>query len=266
MLRSIDHIVILVRDLTRAAADYERAGFTVTPGGEHADGTTHNALIPFADGTYCELIAFKEPDRPVVHKWWPLLAAGGGLIDYALAADDLAVEAARLRQAGLPIGELTEGGRMRPDGERLRWRTLPVGRGAGRPSLPFLIEDLTPRTGRVPGGPATRHALGARRLAGLTLVTADIAGAARAMEHLLGPDARQVPARPAVEGKSFLFRIGLQWLELLQPADPTSEAGLWLHDRGEGPYEVVLTRGDAAGPGDGQLIAGNLHGARIRLA
>src|SRR5207249_370550 len=32
-------------------------GFTVVPGGVHAGGLTHNALIPFADGRYLELLA-----------------------------------------------------------------------------------------------------------------------------------------------------------------------------------------------------------------
>jgi hypothetical protein len=35
--------VILVRDLDRAVRDYKGLGFTVTLGGEHADGLTRNA-------------------------------------------------------------------------------------------------------------------------------------------------------------------------------------------------------------------------------
>ena len=49
MLTHLDHLVILVRDLGRAVRGYEELGFTVTPGGEHADGLTRNALIPFGD-------------------------------------------------------------------------------------------------------------------------------------------------------------------------------------------------------------------------
>ena len=68
MLQNIDHIVIVVRDLARASADYARAGFTVTPGGEHTGGATHNALITFADGAYLELLAFKVPGK-TEHRW-----------------------------------------------------------------------------------------------------------------------------------------------------------------------------------------------------
>jgi hypothetical protein len=36
----IDHIIIGVRDLAQASADYAGAGFTVLPGGEHTGGGT----------------------------------------------------------------------------------------------------------------------------------------------------------------------------------------------------------------------------------
>jgi Glyoxalase-like domain len=62
LLTRLDHLVILVNDLDLAAADYERLGFTVTPGGEHADGLTRNALIPFDDGFYFKLVS--APDVP----------------------------------------------------------------------------------------------------------------------------------------------------------------------------------------------------------
>ena len=58
MIRALDHIVIVAQDLNVVIASYAAAGFTVAPGGTHADGATHNALIVFADDTYIELIAF----------------------------------------------------------------------------------------------------------------------------------------------------------------------------------------------------------------
>ncbi|MEI6179461.1 MAG: VOC family protein, partial [Chloroflexales bacterium] len=51
VISAIDHLVILVGNLAAAVADYEALGFTITPGGEHTDGATHNALISFADGS-----------------------------------------------------------------------------------------------------------------------------------------------------------------------------------------------------------------------
>jgi hypothetical protein len=49
-----------------------------------------------------------------------------------------------------------EGGRIRPDGVQLKWRTLGL-----KPPLPFVIEDVTGRELRVPGGAAADHANGA---------------------------------------------------------------------------------------------------------
>lgn len=267
MLRSIDHIVVLVRDLARASADYERAGFTVTPGGEHAGGATHNALISFEDGAYFELIAFREPDRPQEHRWWPRVAQGEGLVDYALLSDGLAADAARARGRGLPLRDPVDGGRLRPDGQRIAWRSLMLGRGVGHAALPFVIEDVTPRELRVPGGPATAHRLPVARVAGVTIVAADLAAGAGALATLLGGDG--AAARPAVEGAGAArrFQLGQHWIEVVEPADGGGALAEFLTTRGEGPYEVVLSGAGGAEPGDGELLPPErTHGARIRVA
>jgi hypothetical protein len=58
----LDHLVMLVGYLDRAVRDYEELGFTVTPGGEHADGLTHNALIPFRDRSYFPARGLSGPE------------------------------------------------------------------------------------------------------------------------------------------------------------------------------------------------------------
>ncbi len=47
-----DHAVVIVPRISKATEGYRWAGFTVIPGGRHEGGTTHNALIPFRDGSY----------------------------------------------------------------------------------------------------------------------------------------------------------------------------------------------------------------------
>ena len=93
MLTRLDHLVILVYDLERAVRGYEELGFTVTPGGEHADGLTHNALVAFEDGSYLELVAFLDPHDPRdnVWGWRTFLPVGGGLIEYCAASGSAAV-------------------------------------------------------------------------------------------------------------------------------------------------------------------------------
>ncbi len=264
MLHRIDHIVILVRDLDEASANWSRAGFTVTPGGTHAAGTTHNALVTFEDGTYFELIAFFEPDTQQEHRWWPRVADGEGLIDYALLSDDLNTDAAGFRGRGLVVEGPSDGGRKRPDGQEISWRSAMLGRGIGNPTLPFVIEDVTARELRVPGGGAARHALEVARVAGLTLVTDNLDEAATALTSLFGAPGEDVIAE---EGAMLRFAIGDQWLAVLQPGDPHSPAGQHLRARDEGPYEVTLASATDATPGTGELLPlDRTNGARIRVS
>ncbi len=170
MLRQLDHVVLVVRDLTTAVDDHRRRGFTVTPGGVHADGLTHNALVPFADGSYLEIVAFRDLSRSLTHRWWKVAASGGGFADFALLSDDLAADAAALGDILLRAPAL--GGRVRPDGLELKWRTAVL-----VPPLPFLIEDVTARELRVPGEAAAHHANGASGIASLVVGARDVAEA-----------------------------------------------------------------------------------------
>lgn len=265
MLRGIDHLVILVQDLAAAAADYAAVGFTVTPGGEHAGGMTHNALIGFADGGYLELIAFHAPEREQPHRWWPRLAKGAGVVDYALLADDLVAEAAALRGRGVDTSDPAAGGRHRPDGQRIGWRNLYLTPSPTRMGLPFLIADMTPRELRVPGGAAAAHPLGVMGVAGLTLVVADLAAAGRRLGAVLDDPGAATPAGDDGDGRR--FPVGDQWLHLIQPAAATTTTGRHLHAFGDSPYELILTTGAAVDPGEGALVPSEqTHGARIRVA
>jgi hypothetical protein len=190
MLRQLDHVVLVARDLNTAIADHRRRGFTVTPGGEHADGMTHNALITFADGSYLELVAFRDLGRSLTHRWWKVAADGGGLADFALLSDDLAADSAAL--AELVKSPPKDGGRIRPDDVKLRWRTAVLAA-----PLPFLIEDLTARELRVPGGASAEHANGATGIAAVSIGTVDLADAEWRYAALRERGAPQVELRKA---------------------------------------------------------------------
>ncbi len=190
MLRQLDHVVLVARDLNASMADHRRRGFTVTPGGEHADGVTHNALIAFADGSYLELVAFRHLGSALTHRWWKFAADGGGLADFALLSDDLTADIGAL-------GELVktppkDGGRIRPDGVELKWRTSIL-----KPPLPFVIEDLTARELRVPGGAAAEHANGATGIASVVIGAVDVADADWRYAALRERGAPQVEIRKA---------------------------------------------------------------------
>lgn len=59
MRRTIDHLVLCVRDLERAREAYRRFGFTLTPPGRHPWGTM-NSLVQL-QGNFLEILAVAEP-------------------------------------------------------------------------------------------------------------------------------------------------------------------------------------------------------------
>ena len=195
---SLDHAVIFVEDLNEATADFERVGFQVTPGGTHAGGLTKNALIPLADGTYLELLAFNIPEThrdlshsealktiegttPMDHRFLPRGAEGEGFRDLVLGTVGLREVVGNARAAGLEIEGPFPGRRLRPDGTEVAWLL-----GFPRdPELPFLIEDTTNRDLRVPGGKATRHPNGVVGLSEIVVHVDDFDGAVDRYRRLL---------------------------------------------------------------------------------
>jgi catechol 2,3-dioxygenase-like lactoylglutathione lyase family enzyme len=264
MIRSIDHIVILVDELEQAIADYAALGFTVTRGGEHPGKATHNALIAFADGAYLELIAYKQPAEG--QRWWQLGQRGGeGLIDYALLPSSTAQDVADAQARGLELEGPNAGGRVRPDGQRLEWQTA----HAATADLPFLCGDITPRSLRVPEGEARQHANGALGVAGITVAVADLDASAARYRALLGEPART--AQPAVLAglgiRMAAVRLGAAQVTLASPANESGAAGAALRQhlavRGEGPYALALV--GEAGARTGPLDPTRAHGARLEL-
>lgn len=215
---TIDHIVILVEDVAQATTHYTARGFSVTPGGEHTDGATHNALVALADGSYLELIAFKR-EAPE-HRWWRHVARGAGLIDWALLPTDIAADIADARDRGVSYSGPIEGGRMRPDGQELRWQTgLPP-----TDDLPFLCADVTARTLRVPQGAAQHHANGATGIIEIAVAVANLQRSATRYAALLG-----LNYEPTASDECS-FYLGNTALVLRTVADPADEgiAGLML--------------------------------------
>lgn len=262
MPQSIDHIVIAVRDLERASADFAAAGFTVTPGGEHTGGATHNALISFVDGAYFELIAVKDPEKAKGHRWFAALDQDDGAIHFALHTPGLEETSNRLSEAGLAVEGPRDGGRLRPDGRQVGWRTLQLKSDPVAP-LPFLIEDLTPRALRVPDGVATRHPLGNVRVAGLTIAVGELKTASQAFTALLGPGIDRPAAEIAGAHAAKRFQVGSQWIDLVQPGDPESDIGRFRQERGDVISQIVLA---GAGSGAGQTLPSAFtHGVRITV-
>lgn len=178
---TLDHVVIAFHDLERAIAEWQSQGFTVVRGGRHPGRTSHNALVVFEDGAYVELIAWAEPGPS--ERWYnELMAHGEGLMDFALLPRNVpqAIEEAKAR--GLELKGPVDGGRVRPDGQEVKWQTA----RQHTFDIPFLCADITPRALRVPEGEARRHANGRKGIAKVSVAVPDVDASLRRYEALLG--------------------------------------------------------------------------------
>lgn len=269
----LDHVVIAVADLERAAHDYRALGFTVVVGGRHPGRTSHNALVAFGDGSYLELIAWPEPGP--AERWYNELAKHGeGPLDFALIPDDVPRALREAHGRGLELAGPVDGGRVRPDGRELKWQT-------GRQKtfdLPFLCGDITPRELRVPTGDARRHANGALGIATVGVAVFDVDASLERYAALLGPaqpggelcltPAMALPGAGVHVGSVLL---GDTALALLSPSSPTRAASPFsaelaerLAVRGEGPCCLAIRT--APGHEPRVLDRGMTHGALIEAA
>jgi hypothetical protein len=231
----LDHVIILVQDLTQAAQDYTTRGFTVTPGGEHTHGNTHNALVCFADGVYLELLAFKVAQR-TEHRW-DRYRDFPGVIDYCLGYDSVEAAVGAANARGANYRYAGESGRVRPDGVQLRWRSGTA--DTPERGLPFMIDDVTPRELRAPSGAAWQHANGVMGVAQLDVLVSDLTQARNDFAALLGADGRE-------ENGTWLFDVNSVTLRVIVPTHGSNEEQL-LNTRGAGAWRLTLQQKDGAG-------------------
>src|SRR5579871_4457491 len=179
----LDHVMIVVRDLERAADAYRSLGFRVIDGGRHTGMGTHNKIVRFGLD-YIELLAIYSEEeagrfasRRAIRDF---LREREGAFTYALAVRGLPADA--------PAGEDRE--RKRPDGSVLRWRTAYQNLMGQQPVRPFLIEweesdaELLGRYERE--GEAGGHPNGALAWTGMTIGVPDEAAARQAYAEYLG--------------------------------------------------------------------------------
>ena len=236
MILGIDHLVIVVNDLDQAAKDYEQLGFTVVPGGQHPVGS-HNALISFRDGSYLEIIAFYRD--AVDHRWWDPLQKGERLVDFCFQTDDLSGDTQKLQDAGVAINNPVPWSRKRPDGFDLKW-LLSLATGSHRGVAPFLIEDVTPRTERIPQ--QFVHHNGITGIEKVTLAVGELSTIEKWYSALLGTSGQTISdANLGADG--LRYRVGPHTLDFLTPRNAGSPLVGWLSEYGPSPYSAVLTNG-----------------------
>src|SRR5258707_15393503 len=156
--RSIDHVVLAVRDLDRAAARYERLGFTLTPRASHDDRMgTSNRLAQFRGESFIELLEVDRPDKLAAHDFSqvpPFFSFGDhnrlalrereGLSILAFASDDARADIRRFEAAGLATFlpfDFERQARLPNGTEATVGSTLAFGRSAHVPKLDLLVSQ-----------------------------------------------------------------------------------------------------------------------------
>jgi hypothetical protein len=145
----LDHVSICGSNLDALRQDFTDVSLTADLGGPHGNGITQMASIGFDDGTYIELIAPIKPGVTAGSDWSKFMSEDAVTCAWAVGTNVLLQEVDRLKKAGVAIKGPDSGSRKRPDGMSIEWKTADVGSGTPGSTLPFVIEDETPRAWRV---------------------------------------------------------------------------------------------------------------------
>lgn len=232
----VDHVTIAGRDLNDLRTRFAQAGIRTEYGGKHTNGLTEMAVASFADGSYLELMAAQDPKAGApAHYWGKFIDGNAGPCAWAIRSTDIERDAARFG------GKVTEGGRTRPDGTELKWRSSSVGAELQGTLFPFLIQDVTARPLRAfPGGKPTLPEEGGVAAVYIAVVNLDDAVARYRKMFQLPAPAISIDATLGARLATFDGT----------PVVLAAAGGAWLKARlsrfGEAPFAFVL-RGDGKG-------------------
>jgi glyoxalase-like protein len=189
----IDHAVVMVKDLDKAAENYKRLGFTISPRGTHsAHMGSGNYTIMF-DPDYMELLGVLAPTDQNAPARAFLEKHGEGIERIAFTAIDSAAGADEIRARGLtPVGPVDfERPVTLPDGTvsaaKFRVFQWPVAEAPGGVRI-FACQHKTRETVWIPE--LMTHANAAKRLKQVLIATPEPAREAAHLSRLIDREAK----------------------------------------------------------------------------
>jgi hypothetical protein len=172
------------------------------------------------------------------------MAGDAGPCAWAVASNDIARDVARIAASRIATSVPEPGSRTKPDGTVLRWETAAIGKGIRGATLPFLIEDLTPRRLRAAPSPGAAN-IG---LAGIRIVVLGVRHVDRAAAQFRKAWRWGEPesARDPDFGAKLVYYPGEPVIlaEALQRQG--SNVAYRLQRFGEGPVAILLGASDLA--------------------
>jgi hypothetical protein len=143
LLSTVDHLVYATPDLQLGIETIERLfGVRATPGGQHPERGTRNALISLGPGVYLEIIG-RDPAQPAPPQPRPFGIDDlkePRLVTWVAKGENLESFAKEAAHAGVKLGEVIDGNRQRTDGVILSWRYTDPRTVAFDGLVPFFID------------------------------------------------------------------------------------------------------------------------------
>jgi catechol 2,3-dioxygenase-like lactoylglutathione lyase family enzyme len=252
-LASPDHLIALVNDIDKAAADYAALGFTILERNDSQHGSAAYRFVCLDDGSYILITAFTDPEALKKHRLGPVLAAGEGWGDYSFTVDSVEVLGKQLETMGSKIAAPVDVGNTLADGSKWGLKLMMTGRGTGGDdALPFVVEDVIGREYRIPA--AVPHENGATGIARMVISSQTPEQTARVLATQMGLSAQ---AAATYEGRATFEIVDAGYTVTVFEDDAKSPLGR----KGGGLYAVELRGPEAKGPFD----LGLSHGALLSI-
>jgi len=208
----LDHVVVLVRDLSTARENFQRLGFTVSERGVHSPELgTANHTIMFQDN-YLELLGIVE-ETPFNAPWRHILEQREGLVGIAVATSDATAARSAFSARSVEATPVREYSReVCHHGRTLgtaSFASTHIDQGSTPGSILFACEHRTRELLWLPD--LMTHTNGAERICAVSLVS----DAPRQLAECYG---RVLDASPAVTGDdAYTVQYGTGHLRFMTP-------------------------------------------------
>ena len=252
VILELDHTSICGSNLDSLRQAFTDAGLTPDFGGPHGNGITQMAAIAFDDGSYIELIAPVKAGASAGSDWARFMDGDAATCAWAAGTNVLLQEVDRLKKAGVAVTTPERGSRKRPDGMSIEWMTAAVGSGPPGSTLPFMIEDQTPRAWRV----QTSESVKGAPVSGIESVVVGVNNLDAAIAMFRKTYGW---SEPLVENQKDFGKMAYFPGEPIILASPSG--GGWLAERiskyGESPVAILLIGKDFSGAVKKYKLSGN---------